>query len=274
MKISCSLIHEDCRVGSVFYIYGKLKDAEGAIAPIDQYLIGTIEVIDGMTDPQIQAACDDLLEDYSADDYDFGLQIIDNCGQYSNFATDMTPCSVNISSITAGTVTTAVIHTDATTADGFLTLDITDDADASLMAIPEFANPNGNLPAIDFLETWRTDGNIFTLGRLNASGEPECNSYSFETFANNNVEVPTSGAAVTYSLPANHDIPSCCGTISYSLVYNASGGTIAVNGTTGLVTITAGTFANPTGWYYVQVLCTCNGRTSVIAGIGLLVTNP
>ena len=61
MKISCSLIHDDCRVGSVFYIYGKLKDAEGVIAPIEQYLIGTIEVIDGMTDPQIQAACDALL---------------------------------------------------------------------------------------------------------------------------------------------------------------------------------------------------------------------
>ena len=272
MKISCSLIHDDCRVGSVFYIYGKLKDAEGVIAPIEQYLIGTIEVIDGMTDPQIQAACDALLEDYSADDYDFGLQIIDNSGQYSNFATDITPCSVNISSVTAGTVTNDVIHTDATTADGYLTLDITDSNGASLMAIPEFANPNGNLPAIDFLEIWRTNGNIFTLGRLNASGEPECNSYSFETFSDT-ITVPTTGSPTTYSIPANLDIPSCCGTISYSQVYNSTGGSVSVNGTTGLVTVAAGTYSGDESWYYVQVLCTCNGRTSVIAGIGLLIAN-
>ncbi len=272
MKISCSVIHDDCRVGSIYNLYGKLKTSEEVLAPIDEYLVWSITVTEDMTDTEIQFALDAFLKDFETDLYDFGLQIIDNCGQYSNFATDSTTartCVANISSLTyIEKLETIQLNLDGTTADGDLEVTATL-GNVSIPIVTRFANTNDNTIVIPDGEFVKSDGTVITLDRYETNESQPCATCSF-VVSNNNVS-----AAVTtqtlFSIPSKVDVKSCNGVISYSELYKDPLLNVSLDSTTGVVTIPPSESTNMGYMYLAQALCTYNGVTSVIAIIRMII---
>lgn len=271
MKISCSVIHDDCRVGSIYNLYGKLKTSEEVLAPIDEYLVWSITVTEDMTDTEIQFALDAFLKDFETDLYDFGLQIIDNCGQYSNFATDSTTartCVANISSLTyIEKLETIQLNLDGTTADGHLEV-IATLGNESIPVVPRFPNTNTNVIVLPEGESIKGDGIIITLDRYENEKGP-CSTFSFST---SNRDVSAAQTTQTlFSIPSKVDVKSCNGVISYSELYKDPLLNVSLDSTTGVVTIPPSESTNMGYMYLAQALCTYNGVTSVIAIIRMII---
>ncbi len=107
MKIYCSYIDESCVVGTVVYVYAVLTSSGDKLFPIDKYLIEEIYINSAHAwQEQLQEAFQSAITNYPTTNYTIGVQIVDGCGQYSDFVTSTKPKdaeAIKLTTIPSGT---------------------------------------------------------------------------------------------------------------------------------------------------------------------------
>ncbi len=182
-------------------------------------------------------------------------------------------CDINISSLTmdGGSL---VIHTEGTTAGGYVSLTV----GGLAYSIPPLTNPlTEQFPSYSMMD--KLAGEAPTFGAniySDAAGLNLCDTITVDIFAQTGITIPTIGADTLFNTPAVFTLPACAGTLSYTELYEgdvAYAITASVDSVTGVVTIPAQTLAaSGIGSYYYYVTCTVLGVPTVIATCCLIVT--
>ena len=172
-------------------------------------------------------------------------------------------CAANIVGLSINEDGDVVIDMTGTTMTGYLQLSI---GETVMGPMP---NPGVTSLSVDIIEAFRTGGTTITLSVGNNVDLDIYCSFSFVTLTDLNEDVKEDQEnPVWQPFPALIAGLECTGTLTYSMLLDATGNGVTVDAVTGDVTIPVGVYIEENSWVYVEVRC--DGVLVAVAGLQLL----
>lgn len=176
-------------------------------------------------------------------------------------------CNANIANLSIDGAGNVVIDMTGTTMTGYLQLNV------GATAMGPLPNPGVTSLPVDILQSFRTDGDVIMLLVGNDDNLSLHCSFSFITLTASNEDVKEDGVnPVWQPFPALTAGLECTGTLTYSMLLDATGNGVTVDAVTGDVTIPVGVYIEENSWVYVKVRC--DGVLVAVTGLQLLNAEP
>ena len=174
-------------------------------------------------------------------------------------------CTANIADFNIDGEGNLIIDITGSSTTGFIQFDV---AGALIPPTPQ-AGPWALEFPLEILEAFRTGETTITLMIGNNEDMDIYCSFSFVTLVDSNTDVKEDQEnPVWQPFPALTAGLGCTGTLTYSMLLDATGNGVTVDAVTGDVTIPAGIYIEENSWVYVEVRC--DGVLVAVAGLQLL----